>query len=448
MNAQEVGPGLPGTQSDPRLDEAAGGSAPWGHDVPPGSPETVPQSHEATPQTSDNAPTTPAPPGRARVALVRCDGYDDAAVLEATSRGLALLGGPGRFVHSGEQILLKPNLLAASTPEGQVCPHPTVFRAVATLLAGAGAHLSWGDSPGFGRAAGVARKAGLVAVAEELGIPEADFATSRVVSFPEGHLIKQFTVAAGVLDADGIVSICKLKTHGLTRMTGAVKNTFGCIPGLLKSEFHVRMGTSERLAQAIVDLNRLLRPRLYAMDAIVAMQGNGPRGGDPRPMHALLFSDDPVALDSVACRMIDLDAALVPTVTFGQEFGLGNASDIEILGDPLDSFIDRGFVVNRKPRSTTGQINAVTGSLSRFLRNRLVPRPAIDPDLCTACGTCVAVCPVSPKAVEFASPAAHAQRRPPVHDYDLCIRCYCCQELCPERAIAITQPLLGRIIHR
>ncbi len=387
-------------------------------------------------------------PGKAQVALIRCEDYDDAAVLQATTRGLDLLGGAGRFVRPGEHIILKPNLLASSTPEDLVSPHPSVFRATAMLLAAAGARLSWGDSPGFGRATGVARKAGLAAVADELGIAEADFTVARTVSFPDGHLMKQFTVAASVLDADGLVSVCKLKTHGLTRMTGAVKNTFGCVPGLLKGEFHVRMGTAERLAEAIVDLNRLLRPRLYAMDAIVAMQGNGPRGGDPRPMHALLFSDDPVALDAVACRMIALDPSLVPTITYGEEFGLGSASDVEILGDPVDSFTDPGFVVNRKPGSTTGPAKAVTGPLSRFFRNRLVPRPAIDHDLCTACGTCVAVCPVDPKAVEFASPAARAQKKPPVHDYDLCIRCYCCQELCPERAIDIEQPLLGRIIHR
>jgi uncharacterized protein (DUF362 family)/ferredoxin len=393
--------------------------------------------------------TEMAPPvgERARVALVCCQDYDEAAVLSATARAFDLLGGAGRFVRAGERIVLKPNLLAASTPEGQVCPHPTVFRAVATQFAGVEAQLSWGDSPGFGRAAGVARKCGIAAVSDELGIPEADFSAGRTVSFPEGRLIKQFTVAASVLNADGIVSVSKLKTHGLTRMTGAVKNTFGCIPGLLKSEFHVRMGDTERLAQAIVDLNRLLRPRLYVMDAIVAMQGNGPRGGDPRPLHALLLSDDPVALDSIACRIINLDRRLVPTITWGEEFELGTASDVEVLGDPVDSFIDRGFVVNRKPQSTTGQTNAVTGPLGRFFKNRLVPRPVIDPDLCTACGTCVAVCPVTPKAVEFESPAARAQKRPPAHHYGRCIRCYCCQELCPERAITIRQPLLGRVIH-
>jgi len=85
-------------------------------------------------------------------------------------------------------------------------------------------------------------------------------------------------------------------------------------------------------------------------------------------------------------------------------------------------------------------------------RDRLVPRPVIDPALCTACGTCVQMCPVTPKAVDFPGGVRAGQtegdRTPPVHDYGLCIRCYCCQEVCPEHAIDVKTPLLGRLIHR
>jgi uncharacterized protein (DUF362 family)/ferredoxin len=399
-----------------------------------------------------------------RVALVRCGEYDQATVDEAVSRGLQLLGGLEPYVRAGEHILLKPNLLVGANPEGLVSGHPTVFRAVARHLRDAGAELSYGDSPAFGSTAGAARKAGIAAVAEELGIRLADFSTGRTVSFPEGQLIKQFTIACAALDADGIVSLPKLKTHGLMRMTGAVKNQFGCIPGLLKGEFHARMNTMERFGQMLVDLNRLLRPRLFILDGVIAMQGNGPRSGDARPMSVLLFSTDPVALDATVCRMIALDPMLVPTVRFGEAWGLGRAADVEIVGDPLSSFVDRDFVVNRAPGSTTGE----SGRFGRFTRDRLVPRPVIDPSLCTACGTCVKMCPVEPKAVDFQSGyewvdesadqstllmdgapvRARTHTSPPVHHYDRCIRCYCCQELCPEQAIGIAKPLLGRLIHR
>jgi len=399
-----------------------------------------------------------------RVALVRCEDYDQTAVDEAVARGFRLLGGLESFVRAGERILIKPNLLVGASPEGLVSGHPTVFRAVARLLGDLGAELSYGDSPAFGSTAGAARKSGIAAVAEELGIHQADFSAGRTVSFPEGRLIKQFTIAGPALDADGIVSLPKLKTHGLMRMTGAVKNQFGCIPGLLKGEFHARMNTMDRFGQMLVDLNRLLRPRLFIMDGVIAMQGNGPRSGDARPMSVLLSSSDPVALDATVCRLIGLDPMLVPTVRFGDAWGLGKAMDVECVGDQLSSFVDRDFVVNRAVGSTTGE----TGRLGRFARDRLVPRPVIDPSLCTACGTCVKMCPVDPKAVDFESGyewvdesadrsdlstdsttvRARHHSAPPVHRYDRCIRCYCCQELCPEHAIGIAKPLLGRLIHR
>ena len=375
-----------------------------------------------------------------QVALVRCENYDEELVHQAVGRGLALLGGPERFVQPGEGILLKPNLLVRSAPEKAVTTHPAVFRAVAQVLGAAGARLSYGDSPGFGGTRMTARGAGLVNVAEELGIALADFSHGETVSFPDGELIKQFTIAAGVLAADGIISLSKLKTHGLTRLTGAIKNQFGCIPGLLKGEFHARMPDVDRFSQMLVDLNRLLRPRLYVMDGIVAMEGNGPRNGDPRPLSVLLFSDDPVALAATASRIVNLDPALVPTTNWGEKWNLGRYQSVEILGDPLDSFIAADFSVSRQLPSPAGE----RGFMARFLKNWIVPRPAIHPANCTTCGTCVQVCPVAPKAIDF----RNGRRSSPSYDYSLCIRCYCCQEMCPDNAISIETPLLGRLIHR
>ena len=379
----------------------------------------------------------------ALVALVRCDRYDDAAVQAAVDRGLALLGGADRFCRPGERLVLKPNLLVASSPDKAVTTHPAVFRAVGRAFQAAGAELSYGDSPGVElRPGGAAQRAGIAAAAGELGIPMADFMAGEMVSFPEGKLIKQFTLARGALEADGLISLPKLKTHGLTRLTGAIKNQFGCIPGLLKPEFHVRLSDLQRFSQMLVDLNRLLRPRLAVMDGIVAMEGNGPRGGTPRPMSVLLFSADLVALDAVVCRLVDLDPTMVAPIVWGQEWGLGNAQEIELVGDPLESFFTPDFGVNRRRGSTTGS----SRSVPRLIKNWIVPRPTIVPENCTRCGTCVQMCPVTPKAIDFRG--QNGRQEPPSYNYRQCIRCYCCQEMCPEQAIEIETPLLGRLIHR
>ncbi|MDI6712493.1 MAG: DUF362 domain-containing protein [Anaerosomatales bacterium] len=379
-----------------------------------------------------------------KVAIVRCSTYEADEVQTAVERALGLLGGVEEFVRPGERILLKPNLLVGATPESAVTTHPSVFAAVVRVLQGAGATLTYGDSPGFGSTAGAARKAGIAQVAEDLGVALADFSDGQQVSFPEGRLIKQFFLAIGVLEADGVVSLPKFKTHGLTRITAAVKNQFGCVVGLRKGEWHARMPDVERFCQMLVDLNRCIAPRLSVCDAVVAMEGNGPRSGTPRPVGAIVASADPVALDATLARIVGLDPALVGTIVYGEEFGLGTASDVELVGDPLEEFVVPDFEVNRSPASTTG---GSKGPVS-FMRRFVVPKPVIRPDRCTACGTCVRVCPVTPKAVDWATPGGAADGRPPRHDYGRCIRCYCCQEMCPEGAIQIEVPPLGRIIHR
>ena len=144
-------------------------------------------------------------------------------------------------------------------------------------------------------------------------------------------------VADGVLAADGLIGLSKLKAHGLTRLTGAVKNQFGCIPGILKGQFHARIADPYTFATMLVDLNTLVRPRLYVMDAVMAMEGNGPRSGRPKPLNALLFSRDPIALDAIACKMIDLDPEFVPTSKPGELAGLGTYryENIKVVGDNL-----------------------------------------------------------------------------------------------------------------
>jgi uncharacterized protein (DUF362 family)/NAD-dependent dihydropyrimidine dehydrogenase PreA subunit len=379
---------------------------------------------------------------KSKVALVRCGSYDPEIVLEAVQKGFTLLGGAKEFVSKGERILLKPNILVGEASEKCVSPHPYVFKAIAQELIDEGVSLSYGDSPGFGNPLGNARKGGFVEIAEELNFPFADFENAVLLPNPDGKIINKFEIAKGVAESDGIISISKLKTQALTRITGAIKNQFGCIPGPRKAEFHSVLPSAVQFSKMLVDLNLLLKPRLFVMDAVMAMEGNGPRNGDPKLMNALLFSTDPVALDSVACKMVDLDPKLVETLVFGEEFGLGRMWDVEIVGDPLEEFIQPSFVVNRSHAPTAAGTSFLS---SNFMRNYFAPRPTIVPEACTRCGTCVSVCPAEPKALSWVD-EQHAN--PPEYDYSKCIRCYCCQELCPENAIFVKIPLLGRLIHR
>jgi Pyruvate/2-oxoacid:ferredoxin oxidoreductase delta subunit len=243
-----------------------------------------------------------------------------------------------------------------------------------------------------------------------------------------------------VLDSEGLISIAKFKTHQLTRITGPVKNQFGCVPGILKTEFHLKLPNPLDFAKMLVCIDLYIRPRLYIVDGIMAMEGNGPRGGTPVNMKVLLFSKDPLAAEAVMCRLIDLNPEFVPTMKPGKEWGLGTylPEEIELVGDPIEPLINKSFKVVRAP------VKAVTSSTSvSFIKNLVSPRPVIDPEKCNKCGTCVKVCPANPKAVDWHD---GDRKKVPTYKYERCIRCFCCQEMCPDHAISVQTPFLGKLI--
>ena len=377
-----------------------------------------------------------------QVVLVRCESYDFAPVKKAVERGINLLGGPPVFASPNEKILLKPNWLAADPPEKCITTHPAVFKAVAEIFQGVGAKLSYGDSPAFQSPAAASKRTGVAGIAAELHISLADFQSGKEVLYQEGQQNKKFVIAGGVLASDAVISLPKMKTHAFQRMTGAVKNQFGCIPGVLKGEFHVKLSNATDFARMLVDLNSYIHPRLYIMDGIMAMEGNGPRGGTPKKMNVILFATDPIALDATACRLMNLDPTLVLTNKVGREMGAGTylESEIAILGDPLESFIAPDFAVERKPLKPFHP----RGGMS-VIKNLLVPKPYIDADKCVKCGVCVNMCPVTPKAVNW---QAGNKKNAPAYQYDRCIRCYCCQELCPESAIHLKAPFIRRVFSK
>jgi heterodisulfide reductase subunit A-like polyferredoxin len=120
--------------------------------------------------------------------------------------------------------------------------------------------------------------------------------------------------------------------------------------------------------------------------------------------------------------------------------GTYHYENIDILGDPIEPLIIKDFKVVRKAVAS-----ASSGVIRTFLKNLGTPRPVIDPAKCTACGTCVKMCPIGPTALDWIKLETG---KIPRHTYSNCIRCYCCQELCPEGAIEVKTPLLGRLFFR
>jgi Pyruvate/2-oxoacid:ferredoxin oxidoreductase delta subunit len=203
--------------------------------------------------------------------------------------------------------------------------------------------------------------------------------------------------------------------------------------------YHVQHQDVHEFSGMLCEMVRSLPVRLHVIDAVVAMEGNGPRSGDPLQMGVLLLSGDPVALDATFCRLIDLDPKIVPTNPAGARVGLGRYAEdeIEVVGEPLEACKHPGFKMIRRPVADN-----TSYAHYNWIKKMVLARPVIDAQACIRCGQCVAACPVPDKALRF----DRGRKEPPVYHYERCIRCYCCHEMCPQRAIHTQRPLLGRIM--
>jgi len=372
------------------------------------------------------------------VALVKCTNYEEERVGDAVGLSVEVLGGIGQYVKPGQRVLLKPNLLRASSPDDLVCTHPAVVKAVVRLVQSAGGHPVIGDSPGGPfRAAWVRRvyqESGMTRMAQETGAElNWDFGETRL-SHPEGRRIKALEVGTYVTNADVVISLPKLKTHGFMQLTGATKNLFGVIPGTVKLGYHAKLPEPEHFGDMLIDILTLIRPALTIMDGIVGMDGQGPSSGDPFEAGALLASVDGIALDLVAAALVGMEPQTIYPLRAAIERGLisGRVEDIQIVGESLNDFQIGGF---RAP-DTHGTVRMMPAFARGLVKHWFIASPSSN-GRCTACGVCVRSCPVS--AITLVDGLARM-------DLNTCIRCYCCHEMCPEGAVDLRKPWLGKLL--
>ncbi len=375
---------------------------------------------------------------KSRVVLIPCSTYDGEQVYEALRRGIDLLGGLQGLIQPEEKILLKLNLVRSAPLDRAVVTHPAVAGAMARILKEEGYRsVQAGDSSGFGNPLRTMHELGFAEVLSKNGARPVEFKEAVKTEFPEGIHAKEFMLSDAVVKADCLISLPKMKTHALEHITGAVKNQYGCIQGKNKAVGHTLYPSAESFGRMLVDLNRCVAPRLFVMDGIMAMEGNGPTSGTPVPMNLLLLSTDPVAMDTVYSYLVYLDPELVPTNTYGMQMGLGTCrkEEIELLTpdgeltmeEAQQRFGNPEFDVVRKRQKAKGVLGHI-GIFQRFQK-----RPFIVEDRCRRCGICVESCPVEGKALQF----KNGRTKPPVYDYRKCIRCFCCQEMCPHKAIEV-----------
>jgi uncharacterized protein (DUF362 family)/NAD-dependent dihydropyrimidine dehydrogenase PreA subunit len=324
----------------------------------------------------------------------------------------------------GRKVLIKPNVLRASEAQEGIVTHPAVLRAVVDKVEALGpASLIVGDNPGlfnYGDNENCFKKSGLMEAAK--GYYRNIGNDSEKVSFNADYL-PWVSVSRAVLEADLIISLPKFKTHGLTIVTGAIKNSYGYLPGAQKARLHKAAGNPERFHEVVVEVFRLRVPDLFIVDAVIGMEGNGPASPDLREIGLLMASDNGVAMDAVMATMMGLDPGRLRFLQKAEDLGLGshNVDRMEIIGELK-------ILPDFKLPPLGGDAISANKAVQEMMHSRTLLRPQADPDLCTGCGTCVDQCAVSALSMDGDLPRV---------DADTCITCFCCQEMCPEKAMTL-----------
>lgn len=325
---------------------------------------------------------------------------------------------------SGKKVLIKPNVLRASKAEEGIVTNPAVLKAVVKKVESKGpASIVIGDNPGlfsYGANEDAFEKTGLMEAA--LGYYRNIGNDPVKVNF-NPDFISSVSVSRIVLDADVIISLPKFKTHGLTVITGAIKNSYGFLPGAQKAKLHKIAGNPERFHEIIVDVFRIRVPDFFIVDAVVGMEGNGPTSPELRNIGLILASDNAVALDAVIASMMGCNPAKLRFLQKAKEAGLGDydLSTINIIGEMKQ-------LKNFKLPPLGGEAIFNNETMQTAFHNKTLLRPEANPDRCTRCGSCIEQCPVSALSMGTQLPQVDANK---------CISCFCCQEICPEKAITL-----------
>jgi uncharacterized protein (DUF362 family)/NAD-dependent dihydropyrimidine dehydrogenase PreA subunit len=365
-----------------------------------------------------------------KVIIQECKDYVLEDIMEKINDGIEKLGGWDLFVKPGDTVLLKANLIGPKASDTAAVTHSEFVRAITRILKERGCNVWIGDSSG-GAIAGIAPTAqsfkvsGYEKVANEEGALIKNFDKEGVVEVePKGKFKEKMFLAKPLFEADVVINLPKLKTHSANVYTGAVKNLFGCIPGLRKATYHKMAPDKEDFGDIIADIHQATKFSLHIMDSITSMEGEGPTAGSVYKSNKILISTDPLALDAVALNMLGLTVDDVPIIIAAKKRNLGqwNLEDIIIEGD-YDSIPKlNNFKLPKVLKSSKQKSNKAVVKVIDFFKTV----PEIDTNKCKKCNMCVESCPM--QAIDRATKKI---------DYSKCIECMCCHELCLHKAVRL-----------
>ena len=333
-----------------------------------------------------------------------------------------------------QTILLKPNLLAPYHPDKAVTTHPVVIEAVIIILKELNKDIAVGDSCGGShKIQAVWDKTGVLDVCQRHNVRLLEFGKEGVVNIQTD--LANFIFDKNVVEYDAIINIAKMKTHSLMLFTGAVKNLYGVIPGLYKTELHKHFIEPENFSFLLSAIYGLLKKNiiLNIIDGIVGMDGAGPSGGNPFPFGILLASEKASAVDYVATELMGFEFKDMTYLIDSIKDDNLSISDI-IIDDKW-----KGFKFKNVNLKTVLFRSRIVNKLPKFLSNwfqKLISFYPVMPKSCKLCLVCMQSCPV--KVITLKEERL-------VFDKKDCIKCLCCHELCPDSEIKLKKHLLAKL---
>lgn len=324
-----------------------------------------------------------------------------------------------------KKILIKPNVLGPYSPEMSITTNPRVIKAIVNILLENKNKIIIGDSSG---GLGIKRMTENSLV--ESQIKDLEQENVKVVSFDilkaknyenkNNKVLKNINLTKYIDDIDYIINVPKLKSHQLTKFSGAVKNLYGCIPGSTKQTLHSIAPSPEEFSELLVELYSFIKPKiiLNVMDGIIGIEGNGPGpSGKKKEIGIIAISKDAVALDWFCGSLITNDPEEILTNKISKKNGLTDGNII------TNKSIKKIKFEIPKPINMTFKI------LYKHISKLLNPRLKLITRKCTRCAVCYHTCPK--KAISM-DPYPKFNRKK-------CIYCYCCHENCQNSAIELKE---------
>jgi uncharacterized protein (DUF362 family) len=222
------------------------------------------------------------------------------------SKSIFNLESKGIKIPSSSTVFIKPNVIMGAAATESITTEPKFISSLISLLKDRGVKKVYvGDSPASYMKSSDAFKAS--GMAEEIKLAGGEFVNiddslERIeVNLPDSDMLEKISLPKKVVEADYIINFAKLKTHRIAQMTCCVKNWVGFIAQDVRLEYH-----QTRLPKLVSEVHQVLPESLCFADAIIVGEGDGPDLSKPRFLGALLSSNDPVALDSIASELLHI----------------------------------------------------------------------------------------------------------------------------------------------